>query len=33
MIRQGNRSRLLLSNRAIRKYMEFKINRDLKLAI
>lgn len=33
MIRQGIRSRLLLSNRAIRKYMEFKITPDLKLAI
>lgn len=33
MIRQGVRSRLLLSNRAIRKYMEFKVNRDLRLAI
>ena len=33
MIRQGVRSRLLLSNRAIRKYMEYKVTRDLKLAI
>lgn len=32
MMRQGVRSRLLLSNRAIRKYMEFKTVRDLKVA-
>lgn len=32
MIRQGERSRLLLSNRAIRKYMEYKAARCLKAA-
>lgn len=32
MIRQGVRSRLLLSNRAIRMYSESKLTRDLKVA-
>lgn len=32
MLRQGARSRLLLSNRAIRKYMEYKASRDLREA-
>ena len=32
MMRQGVRSRLLLSNRAIRRYMEYKVARDLREA-
>ncbi len=32
MMRQGVRSRLLLSNRAISKYMEYKVARDLRAA-
>lgn len=32
MLRQGVRSRLLLSNRAIRQYMEYKVSRDLREA-
>ncbi|OYU92083.1 MAG: hypothetical protein CFE29_04435 [Bradyrhizobiaceae bacterium PARB1] len=32
MVRQGVRSRLLLSNRAISRYMQFKASRDLKAA-
>lgn len=32
MMRQGVRSRLLLSNRAINKYKEYKVARDLRAA-